>query len=99
LGVDVGLSEDVVLWKEFLRSLQERGRRDVKLETSDAHRGLKQAIAEVLESTRVFHLPGRTPVNVASLASPLSESLGEQVHPLRGPAPPSYASLRRSCGL
>jgi len=47
LGVDVGLSEDVVLWKEFLRSLQERGRRDVKLETSDAHRGLKQAIAEV----------------------------------------------------
>jgi putative transposase len=47
LGVDVGLSEDVVLWKEFLRGLQDRGLRGVKLVTSDAHRGLKQAIAEV----------------------------------------------------
>jgi len=51
LGVDVALSKDVVLWKEFLRSLQERGLRGVKLETSDAHRGLKQAIAEVFVSS------------------------------------------------
>jgi transposase-like protein len=47
LGVDVGLSEDVVLWTEFLRGLQDRGLRGVKLVTSDAHRGLKQAIAAV----------------------------------------------------
>jgi len=47
LGVDVGLSEDVVLWKAFLHGLQDRGLRGVKLVTSDAHRGLKQAIAEV----------------------------------------------------
>jgi transposase-like protein len=47
LGVDVGLSEDVVLWTEFLRGLQDRGLRGVKLVTSDAHRGLRQAITEV----------------------------------------------------
>lgn len=40
LGVDVGVSEDVVLWKEFLRGLQDRGLRGVKLVTSDAHRRL-----------------------------------------------------------
>jgi putative transposase len=47
LGIDVGLSEDVVLWREFLQGLIARGVRGVKLVTSDAHRGLKQAIAEV----------------------------------------------------
>jgi transposase-like protein len=47
LGVDAGMSEDVVLWREFLQSLLARGLRGVKLVTSDAHRGLKQAIAEV----------------------------------------------------
>jgi putative transposase len=47
LGVDVGLSEDAVLWREFLQGLLARGLRGVQLVTSDAHRGLKQAIAEV----------------------------------------------------
>ena len=47
LGVDVGLSEDTVLWREFLQGLVGRGLRGVKLVTSDGHRGLKQAIAEV----------------------------------------------------
>src|SRR3712207_9163974 len=47
LGVDVGLSEDVVLWRAFLQGLVARGLRGVKLVISDAHVGLKQAIKEV----------------------------------------------------
>jgi len=48
LGVDVGLSEDVVCWRDFLQGLVARGLRGVKLVISDAHPGLKQAIKEVL---------------------------------------------------
>jgi putative transposase len=48
LGLDIGLSEDVVLWREFLQGLVARGLRGVKLAISDAHVGLKQAIREVL---------------------------------------------------
>jgi len=47
LGLDVGLSEDVVLWREFWQGLVARGLRGVKLVISDAHVGLKQAINEV----------------------------------------------------
>jgi putative transposase len=46
LGVDVGPSEDVAVWRTFLQGLVARGVRGVKLVTSDAHPGLKQAIAE-----------------------------------------------------
>ena len=47
LGLDVGLSEDVVLWRAFMQGLVARGLRGVKLVISDAHVGLKQAIKEV----------------------------------------------------
>jgi putative transposase len=47
LGVDIGLREDVVVWREFLQGLVARGVRGVKLVISDAHLGLKQAITEV----------------------------------------------------
>ena len=47
LGVDVGLSEDVVCWRTFLQGLVARGLRGVKLVISDAHPGLKQAVKEV----------------------------------------------------
>ena len=47
LGVDIGPSEDVALWRAFLQGLVARGLRGVRLVTSDAHRGLKQAIREV----------------------------------------------------
>ncbi len=47
LGIDVGPSEDVIIWRTFLQGLVARGVRGVKLVTSDAHPGLKQAIAEV----------------------------------------------------
>ena len=45
LGIDVGTSEDDAFWLAFLRSLAARGLGGVELVTSDAHRGLKDAIA------------------------------------------------------
>ena len=48
LGVDVGPSEDRAFWTAFLRSLVKRGLRGVRLVISDAHEGLKAAIATVL---------------------------------------------------
>jgi putative transposase len=48
LGIDVGPSEDRAFWTTFLRSLVMRGLRGVRLITSDAHEGLKQAIATAL---------------------------------------------------
>jgi transposase-like protein len=46
LGFTTGMGESRVLWRDFLRSLQERGLRGVRLVVSDAHRGLSQAIQE-----------------------------------------------------
>jgi putative transposase len=48
LGFDVGPSEDGAFWGAFLRSLVARGLCGVRLVTSDAHRGLKSAVAAVL---------------------------------------------------
>ena len=45
LGIDGGPSEDRAFWTAFLRSLVKRGLRSVRQVTSDAHEGLKQAIA------------------------------------------------------
>lgn len=49
LGLDVGPSEDGAFWLGFLRGLVARGLSGVKLVTSDAHEGLKGAIAAVLQ--------------------------------------------------
>ena len=51
LGIDVGPSEDRSFWTGFLRSLVKRGLQGVRLVVSDAHEGLKQAIATVLSGT------------------------------------------------
>jgi putative transposase len=48
LGLDVGDSEDGAFWTAFLRSLKARGLAGVQLVVSDAHTGLKQAIAAVM---------------------------------------------------
>ena len=48
LGFDVGPSEDGAFWQGFLRSLVGRGLRGVELVVSDAHEGLKGAIAAVV---------------------------------------------------
>ncbi len=47
MGVDVITCEDESGWESFLRSLKERGARGVRLVISDAHSGLKKAIASV----------------------------------------------------
>lgn len=47
LGLDIGLREDVVVWRDFLQGLVARGVRGVKLVISDAPSGLRQAIKEV----------------------------------------------------
>jgi putative transposase len=48
LGFDVGPSEDGAFWLSFLRGLVARGLGGVQLAISDAHTGLKAAIAAVL---------------------------------------------------
>jgi hypothetical protein len=51
LGMAIGSSEAETFWTDFLRSLARRGLRGVKLVFSDAHEGLKAAIARVLNAT------------------------------------------------
>jgi putative transposase len=51
LGMAVGCSEAETFWTEFLRTLARRGLRGVKLVISDAHEGVKAAIARVLNAT------------------------------------------------
>jgi putative transposase len=48
IGIDVGEAETEAFWREFLRSLRARGLAGVQLCVSDAHEGLKNAIAKVL---------------------------------------------------
>ena len=60
LGVSVSLSEAEVHWREFLKSLLNRGLHGVKLITSDAHSGLKAARQSLFNGVRwqrcQFHL-------------------------------------------
>ncbi len=48
LGLDIFTSEDEAAWRVFLQSLVNRGLRGAKLVVSDAHAGLKTAIASVI---------------------------------------------------
>lgn len=51
LGMAIGPSEAETFWTDFLRKLARRGLRGVKLVISDAHEGLKAAIAKVLNAS------------------------------------------------
>ncbi len=51
LGMDIGPSEAETFWTDFLRKLTRRGLRGVKLVVSDAHEGLKAAVAKVMHAT------------------------------------------------
>jgi putative transposase len=48
IGLDVGAAETETFWTDFVRSLVARGLVGVQLVISDAHEGLKNAIAKVL---------------------------------------------------
>ena len=51
LGMDIGASEAEAFWTAFLRQLRQRGLRGVKLVVSDAHEGLKTALAKLLHAS------------------------------------------------
>ena len=51
LGMDIRPSEAETFWTTFLRKLKQRGLRGVKLVVSDAHDGLKAAIAKLLHAS------------------------------------------------
>jgi transposase-like protein len=51
LGLAIGPSEAETFWTDFLRRLARRGLRGVKLVISDAHEGLKAAVAKVLHAS------------------------------------------------
>ena len=51
LGLEIGPSEAETFWTAFLRKLARRGLRGVKLAVSDAHEGIKAAVAKVLSTT------------------------------------------------
>lgn len=78
LGLAVGPAETEAFWREFLRSLTRRGLAGVQLVISDAHEGLKQAVAKVLSSSwqrcrvhfmrnALAHVPRRQHQMVAAL--------------------------------
>ncbi len=51
IGLELGPSEAAVFWLGFLRSLESRGLKGVKLVISDAHEGLKAAISQVFKAS------------------------------------------------
>ncbi len=51
LGMDIGPSEAETFWTDFLRKLRHRGLRGVKLVVSDAHEGLKSAVAKIMHAS------------------------------------------------
>lgn len=51
LGLHIGASEAETFWLEFLRSLKRRGLAGVKLVISDAHEGIKAAVAKVFQAS------------------------------------------------
>ena len=51
LGMAIGASEAETFWIEFLRRLKRRGLAGVKLVISDAHEGIKAAVARVFRAT------------------------------------------------
>jgi putative transposase len=51
VGLHIGPSEAEVFWSDFLKKLKGRGLKGVKLVISDAHEGLKAAIARVMGAT------------------------------------------------
>jgi transposase-like protein len=59
LGMAIGASEAETFWVEFLRRLKRRGLAGVKLVISDAHEGIKAAVARVFRAPLRADLGGR----------------------------------------
>jgi putative transposase len=86
LGLDVGASEDGPFWLSFLRSLTARGLGGVQLVISDAHQGLKDAIAAVFSGASwqrcrthfMTNLLTRVPKSAQSAVATLVRSIYQQ---------------------
>jgi putative transposase len=86
LGVDVFTTEDGAGWTAFLRGLVARGLSGVQLVVSDAHEGLKGAIAAVLVGASwqrcrthfMRNLLTRVPKSAQAMVAPLVRSIFEQ---------------------
>src|SRR5690625_2428861 len=86
LGIDVSTTEDGAGWTAFLRSLVARGLSGVQLVISDAHAGLKDAIAATLPGASwqrcrthfMRNLLSRVPKSAHGLVAPLVRSIFEQ---------------------
>jgi putative transposase len=93
LGLAVGDSEDRAFWTEFLSGLRERGLSGVQLVISDAHLGLKGAIAQVFSGAswqrcRV-HFMRNVLARVQKTSSPMVAALIRTIF-----AQPDAASVR-----
>ena len=93
LGMDVGASEDGAFWLSFLRSLNARGLSGVELVISDAHQGLKNAIATVFAgagwqrcrthfmANLLSRVPKRSQPGVATMVRTIYKQLSpEEIH-------------------
>jgi len=86
LGIDVFTSEDEAGWTAFVRGLVARGLSGVKLVTSDAHSGLKAAIAAELAGCSwqrcrthfMRNLLAKVPKSAAGLVATLVRSIFAQ---------------------
>jgi transposase-like protein len=86
LGVEAGTSEDGAFWTSFLRGLVARGLGGVQLVTSDAHTGLKNAIAAVFTGASwqrcrthfMFNLLAKVPKSAQPFVATLVRSIYQQ---------------------
>ncbi|MGH7733189.1 MAG: IS256 family transposase [Gemmatimonadales bacterium] len=86
VGFDVVSAEDTAAWTEFLRGLVARGLSGVELVVSDAHGGIKAAIATVLSGATwqrcrahfMANLASRVPRSAWSMVSALVRSIFQQ---------------------
>jgi len=104
LGMDIGASEAETFWLEFLRKLKRRGLAGGKLVISDAHEGIKAAVARMFQATwqrcRVHFL--RNALAHAEAAKTQWRQVAPHPEPVEGPAPSQAAEAgsppRRSRG-
>ena len=86
IGFDIVTTEDTASWTEFLRSLVARGLSGVELVISDAHGGIKAAIAQVLSDASwqrcrthfMANLASRLPKGNWPMVATLVRSIFEQ---------------------
>lgn len=81
LGFDVSLSEAEVHWRDFFKSLMQRGMTGLKMVTSDSHSGLKAARQAVMPSVSwqrcQFHLQQNARDHISK--KPLKQAIANDI--------------------